>query len=168
MDIVYETERLLLKVFEPTDLEDVKSFWGNEEVMVHCLGAIPQELLPKVISSYTKCHEKMGISVYAVVDKKTMKVIGGAGFNVTTSPESVELLYHFAKESWGKGYATEAASACVQIAKANGKTKTIFASADPQNNTSLKVLEKIGFHYKGLKWTEDTKQNEPYYEMSLG
>lgn len=36
MEIIYETARLILKVFEALDLEDTKNFWGNDEVMVHC------------------------------------------------------------------------------------------------------------------------------------
>lgn len=167
MKIISETKRLILKVFEIADLVDTKTFWGNDEVMQRCSGATPHDFLPRVIDSYFKCHEEKGLSVYAVVEKESGKVIGAAGFNLRTSTETVELIYHFAKESWGKGYATEAATECVNIAKANGNVKTIFASADPLNADSLKILEKIGFTYQGLKWFEDTEQEEPYYEMDL-
>lgn len=167
MKVVSETDRLLLKIFEEADVDHAKSFWGNDEVMEHCLGAIPYDLLPKVVVSYARCHKEKGLSVYAVVEKETKKVIGAAGFNVRTSLETVELIYHFAKESWGKGYATEAAIACLNIAKANGNVKTIYASAHPQNANSLKILEKIGFRYQGMKWFDDTEQEEPYYEINV-
>ncbi|MFD2446974.1 GNAT family N-acetyltransferase [Bacillus sp. CGMCC 1.16607] len=167
MEIVYETDRLLLKLFEAGDVEDLMSFWGNEEVMAHCSGAIEQAILPQVIESYNKCHQVKGLSVYAVVEKETGKVIGAAGYNIRDSLDTIELLYHFAKASWGKGYATEAAAACLTLAKVNGNVKTIFASADPLNNSSLKILEKIGFIYQGLKWFDDTNQEEPYYEIVL-
>ncbi len=165
--VVYETNRLILRLFESGDVEDVMKFWGDAEVMEHCSGAIPEEFLPKVFESYNKCHDAKGLSVYAVVEKETGKVIGAAGFNIRDSVSTIELLYHFAKESWGKGYATEAAAACVHLAKENGQVKLIYASADPVNAGSLKILEKIGFNYQGLKWFEDTEQEEPYYEMVL-
>lgn len=165
--MILETERLLLKVFEAGDLEDTKGFWGNEEVMQHCSGSIPHDFLPKVIESYARCHEDKGLTVYAVVEKESGKVIGAAGFNVRDSIETIELIYHFAKTSWGKGYATEAAAACLNLAKANEHVKTIYASADTVNADSLKILEKIGFAYKGMKWFDDTEQEEPYYEIVL-
>ncbi|WP_043929636.1 GNAT family N-acetyltransferase [Bacillus sp. EB01] len=101
------------------------------------------------------------------MDKESGKVIGAAGFNVRESPETSELIYHFAKSAWGKGYATEAAAACVELAKKHPGTVTIFASSDPDNTGSLKILETIGLEYKGMKWFDDTNQEEPYYEMNV-
>lgn len=165
MLMIAETERLYLKVFEEKDVEDMKTFWGDEEVMELCSGATPHEVLPRVQEGYAACHKVNGLSVYAVVEKETGSVIGAAGFNVKKIDEPVELIYHFAKKAWGKGYATEAARACVDVAKSHPKVQKIFASADPKNAGSLKILEKIGFEYKGMKYFEDSNQEEPYYEM---
>lgn len=167
MNVIAETERLLVRVFEINDAEDAKGFWGDEDVMEHCMGAIPHEFLGKALKSYASCHEAKGLSVYAVVEKESGRVIGAAGFNVRGTLETVELMYHFAKSAWGKGYATEAAQACVEFAQKQPGVLNIYASADPKNRGSLKILEKIGFVYKGLKWFEDTKQEEPYFEMKL-
>lgn len=167
MEIIAETDRLLIKVFEETDAQDATAFWGNEEVMGHCNGAVPHEILPKVLKSYADCHAAKGLSVYGVVEKGSGRVIGAAGFNVPSSLETVELIYHFAKAGWGKGYATEAAAACVEFAKKAPNVGKIYASADLKNAGSLKILEKIGFTYKGMKWFEDTNQEEPYYEMEI-
>jgi [ribosomal protein S5]-alanine N-acetyltransferase len=38
---------------------------------------------------------------------------------------------------------------------------------DIENNASQKVLEKLGFTYAGMKWCEETNQDEPYFEMIL-
>ncbi|OCA85814.1 acetyltransferase [Bacillus sp. FJAT-27225] len=167
MAVVAETERLQLRVFQEEDGEAAKLFWGDKEVMEHCNGAIPHEHLTKALESYASCHETKGLSVYAVVEKETGNVIGAAGFNVRSTPEKSELIYHFAKSAWGKGYATEAAAACVKAAERHPDAKIIFASADRRNTGSLKILERIGFEYKGMKWFEDTKQEEPYYEMKV-
>jgi len=167
MQIIAETDRLILKVLENSDNEAMKLFWGDPEVMEQCLGATPHELLHKIQEGYAKCHEVTGISVYAVVEKESGTVIGGAGFNVKDINEPVELIYHFAKKAWGKGYATEAAAACIDYAKKHPKVKKIFASADPNNTGSLKILERIGFDYMGMKWFDDTNQEEPYYEMII-
>jgi [ribosomal protein S5]-alanine N-acetyltransferase len=164
MTVIYETERLVLCLLEETHMETVKDFWGDEEVMAMCNGSVPHDFLVKVINGYRKCYEKKGISVFGVKEKETDRIIGAAGFNVPGDVDKIELIYHFSKHSWGKGYASEAAKACLEIAKNHGKVQTVFASADYQNKSSLKILEKIGFIQKGSKWFEDTKQEEPYYE----
>ncbi|SOC44228.1 GNAT family N-acetyltransferase [Ureibacillus acetophenoni] len=167
MIVITETERLILKVFENSDVEAMKTFWGDREVMEQCNGAIPHEHLVKVQEGYSKCHDVNGLSVYAVVEKESGNVVGAAGFNVQDINEPVELIYHFAKSVWGKGYATESAMACVKYAEQHPKVKKVFASADPNNKGSLKILEKIGFDYIGMKWFDDTNQEEPYYEKSI-
>ncbi|SFA71154.1 MULTISPECIES: GNAT family N-acetyltransferase [unclassified Bacillus (in: firmicutes)] len=165
--IVNETERLNLRVFRDEDFEDAKEFWGNDEVMMHCNGATPHDLLIRALGGYRKCHEDKGLSVYAVEDKETGKVLGAAGFNIPEGIEKVELIYHFGKQAWGKGYAKEAAQACLQVAENHGQVRTIYAAADPNNIGSLKILEKIGFTFKEMKWFDDTNQEEPYYEYEI-
>lgn len=167
MEIICETERLYLCVFELVHVEAAKQFWGDEEVMSLCDSASAHELLPQVIEGYRKLHEERGLSVYAVTEKESDEVIGAIGFNPTDSMEVVELIYHFSKIAWGKGFATEAANACLKLAKNKRNIKIITASADPLNLGSLKILEKIGFTYMGMKWFEDTKQDEPYYEYNI-
>lgn len=165
--IVHESVRLALKVFSVEDEEAAKNFWGNAEVMVYCGGPTPHEMLGKVLMSYQACHEKKGLSVYAVVEKETGEVIGAAGFNIASGLEKVELIYHLSKDSWGKGYATEAAVACIEIAKQTDGVETIFASADPHNVSSTKILEKAGFQFIEMKWFDDTNQEEPYFEFQI-
>lgn len=167
LSVIIETDRLQLCVFYDEYLEASKSFWGDEEVMYLFSGATPEDLLIKIIPGYRKCHEANGISVYAVKELETNIVVGAAGFNISNSLETVELIYHFSKASWGKGYATEAAKACLEIAKNHGSIKYITASADPQNESSIRILEKIGFTNKGLKYYEDTDQEEPIYEYVI-
>lgn len=167
MEIVYETERLYLCVFEDDHLEYVKQFWGDEEVMALCNGASSHEILLQVMDGYRKCHEVNGLSVYAVKVKDTNEVIGSAGFNITGTLNEVELIYHFSKKAWGKGFATEAARACLELARNQSKVHLVTASASPKNNGSLKILEKIGFTFKGMKWFDDTQQEEPYYEYKI-
>ncbi|MGE8203364.1 GNAT family N-acetyltransferase [Heyndrickxia sp. NPDC080065] len=167
MEIVFETERLYLCVFNDSYLNSVEEFWGDEEVMALCNGASSKDVILRVINGYRRCHEANSLSVYAVKEKESNEIIGAAGFNITDTLNHVELIYHFSKKSWRKGFATEAANACLELAKNHGGVKLISASADPQNMGSLKILEKIGFTYKGMKWFDDTKQEEPYYQYQL-
>jgi [ribosomal protein S5]-alanine N-acetyltransferase len=167
LTIIHETDRLYLCVFDDSQIDPAKEFWGDEEVMKLCNGATPHHFLSQVINGYRKCHEANGLSVYAVKDKETNEIIGASGFNITGSFDDIELIYHFSKKSWGKGFASEAAKGCLEYAKVHGKVHCITASVDPQNKGSVKILEKIGFTYKSTEWLEDTKQEELCYEYII-
>ncbi|WKA53037.1 GNAT family N-acetyltransferase [Planococcus shixiaomingii] len=166
MEFVAETDRLLLKVFEKSDLEASERFWGNPEVMNHSGGATPLNVLPQVLEAYQKRYIEKRISVFAVIEKTSGQVIGAAGFNTEDGLEKVELLYHFAKASWGKGYATEAVHACLELAVNHPLVETVCASAAPGNKASIRILEKAGFRFTEMKFFEDTQQLEPVYEIT--
>ncbi|MGI2326822.1 GNAT family N-acetyltransferase [Planococcus sp. YIM B11945] len=168
MEIVAETSRLWLKVFAEEDTEAASRFWGDAEVMKQSGGATALKRLPKVLEGYTRCHMENGLSVYAVVEKATEQVIGCSGFNAVESIGQVELIYHFSKANWGKGYASEAVHACLELAKLHPEVQLVSASADPDNKGSLRILEKAGFTFIEDRYFEDTQKTEPYYEYPIG
>ncbi len=54
---------------------------------------------------------------------------------------------------WGKGFATEMASACVDIAFRAVRLESVVAFAVPDNTASIRVMEKTGFVYeKDVDW----------------
>ncbi len=166
MILLFETERLILRTLKIEDLDFVMDFWGNSEVMMYCGKSGSRERLIEVIDFYINLQNEKGFSPYAVVLKENSKVIGACGFNPTGNDYEVELIYHFAKKYWSKGYATEASQACLDYAWRSLRINKIIASIDSKNKNSRRVLEKIGFEYKYIKWCEETKQEEPYYELT--
>lgn len=64
-------------------------------------------------------------------------------------PDEVEVGYRFCRSAWGRGVATEAAMALVQIALADPVTTAIVACALAGNARSLRVLEKLGLRRVG-------------------
>lgn len=164
---LFETERLGLCLLEPSDLEDIMTFWGDEEVMGYCGGPGTRERELRAVGYYAELQQRRGLSVYGVFEKNDKHMIGACGFNPGETEEEAELIYHFAKVYWGKGYATEAAKACISYAREVQSIERIAASTDPRNVVSRKVLEKLGFQYEGMKWHEDLQQDEPTYVMRL-
>lgn len=163
-----ESQRLILRTLEDQDINSMMDFWGNPEVMKYCHGSIcEEEPIKRAITRYQNLQNTRNHSVYAVVLKDTGEVIGGCGFNTTEKDDEVELIYHFSKDHWGRGYATEAGKACIDYISANPKFQTVSASVYPENTDSEKVLKKLGFKYTGMKWFEDSKCDEPCYELNL-
>jgi len=164
---LFETERLGLRLLEPGDLEEIMTFWGDGEVMQYCGGPGTRERELRAINYYAELQRNRGLSVYGVYEKQDQCLIGACGFNPGENEAEAELIYHFAKRCWGKGYAIEAAKACISYARGVQSIERIVASTDPQNVVSGRILEKLGFLYEGMKWHEDLKQEEPSYKMSL-
>ena len=49
---------------------------------------------------------------------------------------------------WGRGYATEALIAMVQLAS-DLRIRRLYALCHPQNRASVRVLQKAGFEFEG-------------------
>lgn len=163
--VILETERLILRTLKLEDIDSVMSFWGDVEVMKYCGGAGTRERELRALQYYINMQKERGFAPYLTILKECGEIMGVCGFNPPNNGYDTELMYHLAKMYWGKGYATEAAKACVEYAKNHLKINRIGASIDPNNSASQKVLEKLGFHYAGMKWCEDTNQDEAYFEM---
>lgn len=168
MAIPFETDRLQLRTMKPDDLDAIYEIWGNPEVMKHCGGASPRSRIKRSIDFYQRLQNEKGYSVYTVLLKESSFIIGVCGFNPAENEHEVELLYHFNQHYCGKGYAAEAAAACVAALRNSGlNVRKISAAVDPANPASGKVLEKIGMTAAGVKWFEDTQKEELCYEMEF-
>ena len=76
--------------------------------------------------------------------------IGSCGFKGPPDTDGVvEIAYGIAPEHQNKGYATEAAEALVQFARADAQVRTIRAHTIENGNASARVLIKCGFHPRG-------------------
>ncbi|MGS2719850.1 GNAT family N-acetyltransferase [Paraglaciecola aestuariivivens] len=68
-------------------------------------------------------------------------------FTGIANPKDLELGWRFVRDSWGQGYATEAAEHVKnQVSKVNHNTH-FSAIAVQQNHASIKVMQKLGMSY---------------------
>ncbi len=165
--MIIETERLRLRPLRMSDIEAILTFWGDAEVMRYCGGPGDREREIRAVVYYQKLLEEKGHAPMAVVLKKSEQVIGACGFQSAWVEGRVELIYHFAKAHWGEGYATEAIRAVMERALLEPPAPAVVAAASLDNKASLHLLEKMGFHYTGLRYFEDTGEEEPTYRYTL-
>jgi RimJ/RimL family protein N-acetyltransferase len=86
---------------------------------------------------------------WAAITKKDNEFIGWCGLKARPERNEIDLGYRFIKSTWGKGYATEAAYACIQYGFEKLHLKRIVGRAMPENEGSLRVLEKCGMTFIG-------------------
>ena len=60
---------------------------------------------------------------------------------------NIEIGWRFKQESWGNGYATEAAEAVSEKVTEQKGVKIISATADANNNTSIRIMIKLGMSF---------------------
>jgi ribosomal-protein-alanine N-acetyltransferase len=153
MPVILETDRLVLRQWTIDDAGDGLTIYGDAEVM-HFLHRPPLQTVEEVrnlletrpIAQYLE-H---GFSFWAVVEKATGRVIGSCGLKYLDNGPLIEVGYHLARATWGKGYATEAATASVRYGFDTMQLQRIWGVVDPLNIASQRVLEKSGLTYQGM------------------
>ena len=147
-----ETERLTIRPLVETDAEALHEVWSDPEAMRYIPSEPPHTLEESLsrLRRHIERHERSGLSLWAVDERETGEVLGSCGlFPVEGTGPEVEVAYHFARRHWGKGYATEAAAACVEAGLRDAGLPRVLAFAYPENVASIRVMEKIGMRYEG-------------------
>ena len=138
-ETILQTDRLRLRRFQDSDLQDLYEYLSDEEVVRH-------EPYKPMSLEETKNNLVWRVStdeMIAVELKENHKLIGNVYFGKRDF-DSFELGYVFNRSFWGKGYACEACKAVIGQAFADGAHR-IYAECDPQNAGSWKLLERLGF-----------------------
>lgn len=143
-----ETDRLILRVFEPDDLEALYQIFNKPSVMKY-LG-LQGEPMSKAetetaLLSMIKHWQRHGFGRWAVISKEDQKLIGCAGLR--SYEQDAELVYLIDEPYWGQGIATEIAIACLKFGFEKHNFGKIVAFARPENVASRKVMEKIGMRF---------------------
>jgi RimJ/RimL family protein N-acetyltransferase len=95
------------------------------------------------------------------------EVVGVAGVRMTTADTEpkLNLYYRFAPEAWGRGLATEAASAALEMGASARPGLRAMAIVHPENLPSQRVAERVGLrrvgevhHGGGTRWLYLTPQ----------
>lgn len=156
MNIIIETERLVLRTFTSDDAELIYNLNSDPDVTRYTLDAMQeirqaQDVLDKVILPQYSLYNH---GRWAVHTKTGLAFIGWCGLKYRPELDEIDLGYRYIKSSWGQGYATEAADACIRYGLNNLGLKRIVGRALPGNLASIKVLEKCGMNYLGEEVVE--------------
>ena len=171
-----ETERLILRPFLDTDVEDV--FEYLEKPMVNCFACMKVNSIEearKAVRDRAKDKE----FYFAIVLKQNGKVIG----EIDAMPESPapdeknSVLDTFSpcwmlnKEYHGKGYAYEAARAFFDYLFYEKGARRIYAYTEDYNVSSQRLCEKLGMRREGMfvefvSFVDDENGN-PIYENTI-
>lgn len=137
--------RLDLRPFTAADVADAHRVYGDPEVMrlVGEGGPAALDQSAQMLADYVAHQDRHGFAFWAVIERRTSRLIGDAGLEVTE--HGIELGYTLALDRWGHGFATEAGRLCLDAADGPLGLARLVALADLGNPASATVLDRLGF-----------------------
>lgn len=142
-----ETARLILRPPQREDYEPWLAFGADAEVQRHLGGVLPPALVWRSICTMAGGWVIDGFSMFSVIEKATGRWIGRMGPWRPEGWPGTEVGWSLVREAWGKGYATEGATACLDWAFDHlGWTEVVHCIA-PANEASKAVARRLGSTY---------------------
>jgi RimJ/RimL family protein N-acetyltransferase len=167
-----ETERLVLRCWQPTDapllksavdasLQDLRAFlpWAFDE---------PQPLDAKVelLRRFRGRFDLGEDFVYGIFDREEKHALGGTGLHTRVGDGAREIGYWIASPHAGRGLATESTAALVRVAFEIERLARVEIHCDPANARSLSIPKKLGFRHEGtLRARTPRRHGEPADRM---
>jgi RimJ/RimL family protein N-acetyltransferase len=148
---VLPTERLLLRQWREDDLEPFAAMNADPEVMRFFPAPLTREESDGLARALQAEIAGRGWGLWAV---EVLDDGAFAGFVGITEPSfeahftpAVEIGWRLARESWGRGYATEAARAALAFAFDELGLPEIVSFTSVGNEPSRRVMERLGMRH---------------------
>lgn len=148
-----ETERLVIREMQAGDADDLHAVYGDAETMQFLTAEVPRSVAETVEWMRVKIEqqERDGISLWSVMERETGRVVGDCGLQYEDEAHTrVELGFRFNRAYWGRGYAYEATSACLDAGFSQLRRERIVSGTDVNNGRARRLLERLGMRFVGI------------------
>lgn len=149
-----DTDRLRIRSLAESDLDGLHAIYGDAETMRYIgRSGRPTEDLDGTarILAWLQRHEALhGFGLWGLDERDGDPLVGVAGllWEEGHGPE-VEVVYLVRRDRWGRGYATEAARASLELGHGPLGLSRIVALAYPESVASQRVMAKAGMRADG-------------------
>ena len=150
--VIVSTERLLLRHFQPEDLEPLYALYRDPEV---------RKYFPDGTRTYQETEEELEwfvrghpdhpeLGLWAAIDRQTGEFLGRCGLLPwrIEGADEVELAFMIRKERWRQGLATEAARGIIRHASDVLHLRRLICLVMPGNAASIGVAKKVGMEFE--------------------
>ena len=169
-NVVLETDRLILREWKETDLDDFFEY-ASVDGVGQMAGWQPHKNIEE--SKFILDMFIRESKTFAVVLKENNKAIGSVGIENLSAEISGyenlvgrELGYVLNKDYWGQGLMPEAVKAVITYCFDTAGCDYLLCSCSPVNTQSARVMEKCGFHFvmdKMRTLTDGTSRISKYH-----
>jgi RimJ/RimL family protein N-acetyltransferase len=162
---IIETERLNLRQLTAQDAEFILELL-NEPSFIRNIGdkgvRTIEDARLYILNGPRASYERFGFGLYLVELKQSGESIGICGLVKRESLADVDVGFAFLPRFWSKGYAFESASAVKAHGLETLRLPRVVAIANPDNEGSIRVLEKIGLRFERMVSVSD---DEPLIKL---
>ncbi len=152
MRATLDTPRFLLRPFVQDDAAEVTRIVSDREIASTTLN-IPHPYEPGMAKQWIATHadglHRQSPVVFAVTERESGKLVGAIGLTLEPAHHRAEMGYWVARETWGKGVCTEAATAVMRYGFDILGIERIHAHHFASNRASGRVMEKLGMRHEG-------------------
>jgi ribosomal-protein-alanine N-acetyltransferase len=147
-----ETERLLLRKPMTSDAEVIFNRYAGDPAVTRYMSWPTHRTVTDTHAFLAWCEADWNrwpagsYLIFSRVDQS--RLLGGTGLSFQSAERAVTG-YVFALDAWGRGFATEALGAMVELAR-NAEVNRLEAVCHVDHRNSAHVLEKCGFHCEGV------------------
>jgi len=146
-----ETPRLWLRRWRDADRAPFAELNADPEVMRHFPSTLDRAASDTMAARIEASFATNGFGLYAVEVKGGSPFIGFVGLSRVRPPNpaapAVEIGWRLARRAWGRGYASEAAQACLNLAFDQLGENEVVSFTAVDNAPSRAVMTRIGLSH---------------------
>ena len=144
--VVLETRRLILREMTMEDHAPLLAVLSDPLAMKYYPRPFDGPMVEQWIRWGLSGYKERGFGLWAMVHREEDRVIGDCGLTIqlVDGIEEIEIGYHLLRSHWGRGYATEAASACRDWVFDVLDRDRVISWMGPENAPSRRVAERVG------------------------
>jgi len=149
--VTLETPRLVLRLPQDADVSPLMDIHQNPDVMKYVLIGNPAA---GIIAAWRSVALMIGhwhlrgYGQWTVLEKTDGQVVGRVGLWNPEGWPGIELGWVVRRERWGRGLATEAATAALNWTWDNVATDHVISLIQADNARSIRVAEKLGERFE--------------------
>ena len=144
----FETERLIIREWEPGDYEPYSRILMDPEVRRFYFDVPDRAQSDATVDRFIEFYNRDGFGFLPVIRKSDGTLLGDVGIIPVGMPlrgnPPVEIGWLLGKEYWGQGYAPEAAQAWLDHAFNSLNLPEVVAWTTVTNLPSQRVMQKLG------------------------
>lgn len=142
------TERLILRRWRDSDRAPYAALNAHPEVMRYFRGTMDGVQSDAMINRLEELFDQQGYGLWAVEVTGSGEFVGFTGLHPmpgdVPGAGGVEIGWRLARHAWGQGYATEAATAALDVAFNGIGLAEIFSVTAVLNERSQRVMRRLG------------------------
>ena len=159
-----QTRRLLLRPVCEQDATAIFAGYASDERAMRFMNFPRHRDLSDAeifVRRCVQCWQNCSAFPWAIIVTDTAEFAGT--IELRLNPPKADFGYILCPQLWGRGYASEAASAVVSWALAQPSIFRVWATCHPTNAASARVLEKVGLKFEAqlANWEARPNIGEP-------